>query len=400
MFSLSSARAKTISQRAIFGWRSFFFHPKNLSQHPNLFLRLLLAFILFLSAGIFDGILQQYSDTYFVHNHGSSVNKIPLTDVLILSLPALKSPLPAAIALRSLQLYTLILFAGGYIIRCPWQRLLILKRTFWITGLLYLYHSLTASLTTLPPLSPTCTPLDYLATNTSPSFAELINSGIAVMLGLRRTCTSHIFNEEAMTITSCVLIWWIYSKKAGWKANFAYLHALVAFLLLLCSRQAYTVSVVLSIVITYAVYSLYFFAIRFVLSRLTYAAERNLKERLNGKGLWEKNEQWYQQVAYTPNMMNSGWIAVIAWMDGVDLRWNEVRRMQAWHRVVGNAKTPGVTAEMLILCDSGDYEESVCESEDADEVIPFSPMPFSIPFNLEMLKKQEKEEEVGLLDKF
>jgi hypothetical protein len=197
---------------------------------------------------------------------------------------------------------------------CPtWPaRQIVIRRLFWLTGSLYLYRAMTISVTTLPPPRP-CNPVLV----TGIPVLEVLKNGIKMLTGGAISCTDNIFSGHTMILVSCALHWRIYVRRK-YIAYYVYLHVIAGIYTIIGTHMHYTVDIILAIFITYGMYAIYFCVIRLAMERHRWAVEEH---RATGGKLWEKDDQEYQRVAYTPRMLNSGMIRVIVWMDGLDLRW-------------------------------------------------------------------------------
>lgn len=293
--------------------------------------RLLLSFAFFVITGLLDAFMQQFSDTRYLAANNKAES---LGDALEAALPHIPTRLPADILVLSMFVLT---FVGiGVVATELWQKAILLMRMFWLTGFLYLYHALTVSLTMLPPLNQEC------------EFSSLKNTGAAriflntilIMLGARKSCTNHIYCAQTMIVMSCAITWRIYASNR-FVVYYAYMHASLAILFLIMTHSSYSVAIALAVVVTYAFYFLYFMLVRMAMGRLNWSRERGLEERIRGKSRWEKHDELYQSIAYTPSMMNNGVVSVVAWLDGVDIRWRKIMvEEKSWDRVVGKEGSP------------------------------------------------------------
>ncbi|KAI8054562.1 hypothetical protein BDF22DRAFT_654704 [Syncephalis plumigaleata] len=252
-------------------------------------------------------LLQQVSDTRWIE-HRPNQQVLYDTGFILLS-DVTEHWLPDFFVLSLLGMTVI-----GVLWFCPtWPaRQIVIRRLFWLTGSLYLYRAMTISVTTLPPPRP-CEPVLV----TGIPIVQVIKNVAKMLSGGAISCTDNIFSGHTMVLTSCALHWRIYVRRK-YIAYYVYLHVIAGIYTIIGTHMHYSVDVLLAIFITYGMYAIYFCVIRLAMERHRWAVEEH---RATGGKLWEKDDQEYQRVAYTPRMLNSGMIRIIVWMDGLDLRW-------------------------------------------------------------------------------
>lgn len=280
--------------------------------------RLLLAYSFLLFSGIFMAFMQQFSDTRWAKSRPA--NDTPLEDVFV-HLPDLMTEQTVTdILLMSLLVITIV----GMIILSPnnLARIILFRRIGWVVGCLYLYRACTVSVTTLPATSLNCAPV----VSTGKSFGEMLVISFKMIIGTVKACTDLIYSGHTMVFTTCAVQWRVYCRYR-FISYYVYVHAGVGIVLVVLTRLHYTVDVLLGLFLTLGFWSVYFGLVRMVMERLKWAQSRD--EAL-GMSQWEKEDPEYQRVAFTPRMMNSGLVKIVAWLDAIDLRWErqpeEVRR--------------------------------------------------------------------------
>jgi hypothetical protein len=280
---------------------------RHIVKHTEWFRTLTAAVYLFLVA-LAMTILQQASDTRWV-NHRSGQEGLYDAGFELLGRIS-EEWLPDFFVLSLLGMTVI-----GVLWFCPtWAaRQIVMRRLFWLTGSLYLYRAVTISVTTLPPPRK-CEPV--MLASTTPVL-DVFWTGIRMFTGDIKACTDNIFSGHTMILVSCALHWRIYVRRK-YIAYYVYVHMLVGIYTIVATNMHYTVDVILAMFITYGMYAIYFCVIRLAMERHRWAVEEH---RTSGGKLWEKDDQEYQRVAYTPRMLNSGMIRMIVWMDGLDLRW-------------------------------------------------------------------------------
>ncbi|KAI9599136.1 hypothetical protein BDF19DRAFT_410521 [Syncephalis fuscata] len=300
--SINQTKRHTLRRRL----RPWMRRARHIFKHTEWFRTFASACYLFLVA-LAMTLLQQVSDTRWLEHRP---NQQVLYDTgFILVNDISEHWLPDFFVLSLLGMTVI-----GVLWFCPtWPaRQIVIRRLFWLTGSLYLYRAMTISVTTLPPPRP-CNPV--LITGTP--VLDVIKNGIKMLTGDAISCTDNIFSGHTMILTSCALHWRIYVRRK-YIAYYVYLHVIAGIYTIIGTHMHYTVDIILAIFITYGMYAIYFCVIRLAMERHRWAVEEH---RLSGGKLWEKDDQEYQRVAYTPRMLNSGMIRVIVWMDGLDLRW-------------------------------------------------------------------------------
>jgi len=276
--------------------------------------RLLLSLLFVLSSGLFTAYVQQLSDARWVATRPPS--DPPLQD-LFNHLPNLSAEQQVVdVLLNVLLVFTLLC---AILFPPTWTAVAVVyRRMFWVTGMLYLYRALTLTVTTLPTTMLDCVPL----VTTGESAMRIFSLAVQQMMGTAHTCSDLIYSGHTMIFTMCAIQFRVYSPYR-WLSYYAYCHAAVGISLIVLTHMHYSVDVLLGLFITYGFWSVYFGLVRMVMERLKYCCcccddddEATLET-----SAWEKYDDEYQRVIYTPRMMNSGLVRMVAWLDGIDLRW-------------------------------------------------------------------------------
>ncbi|ORY08308.1 hypothetical protein K493DRAFT_309895 [Basidiobolus meristosporus CBS 931.73] len=259
--------------------------------------RLIYAAIFLIVVAYFMTMFQQLSDRRWLDSN----TKSPLKDLGFEAFPFLSTFSVADALVMSLLGITLV---GITIASRKLSKIIIFwRRVFWLTGLLYFYRAFTIITTTLPPTKD-CEPV------VADSFSEMMLVGTYMIVGVDKACTDNIYSGHTMIVTSSVMMWNIYTR-VPWFKLYALLHAIAAIYTIIASRLHFTVDVLLSLFITYAMYCIYFGLVRS-------ATLQSYREAL-GEVESERDEQ-YQSIAYTPHILNRHLIRIVRWMDGIDLR--------------------------------------------------------------------------------
>jgi hypothetical protein len=280
-------------------------------MHTQAF-RLILALLFLFMSALTAGILNQVSDTRWGATRPAF--DPPLADFFDV-LPNLNSKSAAVDALLlSLMGGTVV---GMFIISPTWEtRGIIFRRLGWVVGLLYLYRGLTISVTTLPASVMGCQPQDIY----SKSAAQVVGDAFALIVGAVHTCTDLVYSGHTMVFVTCAIQWRLYCKHK-WVAWYVYLHSTAGIFMIIITRFHYTVDCVLGIFVTYGFWSIYMGAVRMAMERMRYIHDH---EEAMTMSAWEKDDEDYQRVAYTPRMMNSGLVRIVVWLDALDIRWKAV----------------------------------------------------------------------------
>ncbi|KAK9762509.1 hypothetical protein K7432_011689 [Basidiobolus ranarum] len=259
--------------------------------------RLVYAGVFLVVVAYFMTIFQQLSDKRWL----GSDTKNPLRDLGFEAFPFLSTYSVADALVLSLLGITLV---GLTIASRRIPKIIILwRRLFWLTGLLYFYRSFTIITTTLPPTKE-CVPI------VANSFREMMVIGTYMIVGVDKACTDNIYSGHTMILTSCVIMWNVYTR-IKWFKIYATLHALAGLYAIIASRLHFTVDVLLSLFITYGMYSIYFALVRAAILERYQGAIGNVESERDNR---------YQSIAYTPHILNRHLVRVVSWMDGLDLR--------------------------------------------------------------------------------
>ncbi|KAK9693573.1 hypothetical protein K7432_013863 [Basidiobolus ranarum] len=246
-------------------------------------------------------LIQQLSDQRWV----ASTTKEPLADLGFSTMPSLQHewiPDVFVVSLATFTLVSLLLSAEAWI-----DAIVIFRRFCWLTGTLYLLRSVTIIVTTLPcPRG--CEPI------VSQNFKEFLWNGCLLMFGVQKTCSDNIFSGHTMILVSSMLMWQVYGKNA-WLKLYSIIHCLVGIITIVATRMHYTVDIVIAILLTFSVYSMYL--------SLVSEATRNRLYSLSGlDSLKHLDDSEYQSLLLTDNSINRRLVSLIIWLDGLDLRWN------------------------------------------------------------------------------
>ncbi|KAK9721477.1 hypothetical protein K7432_003399 [Basidiobolus ranarum] len=243
---------------------------------------------------------QQVSDWRWLE----SETKVPLRDGGFELLPKLNTfDIPDFLVL-SLFVSTMVWLTIASNTRT--QRIIFWRRIFWISGCLYLFRAFTIVSTTLPPTKE-CQPI------IGKDIHEMLRIGGRMIFGIDKACTDNIYSGHTMMLTSCIMLWKIYCPNK-YANTYVQLHGSIGLVTIVASRLHYTVDVLLSLFITYAMYSVYFFLVRIAMFSRYHLTIELLESRDNDE---------YQRIAFTPEIVNRHLVAWIIWMDGLDLRWEE-----------------------------------------------------------------------------
>ncbi|KAK9767535.1 hypothetical protein K7432_002635 [Basidiobolus ranarum] len=259
--------------------------------------RLIYSAVFLIVVAYFMTLFQQLSDKRWL----GSDTKNPLRDLGFEAFPFL-STFSIADALV-MSLFGITLVALTIISRRLPKIIIFWRRVFWLTGLLYFYRAFTIITTTLPPTKD-CVPV------VANSFGEMMKVATYMIIGSDKACTDNIYSGHTMIVTSSVIMWNIYTR-VKWFKLYALLHAIAALYTIIASRLHFTVDVLLSLFITYAMYCIYFSLVRAAMLEKYPGAITNLES--------EQDDQ-YQSVAHTPHILNRHLVSVVRWMDGIDLR--------------------------------------------------------------------------------
>jgi hypothetical protein len=119
-------------------------------------------------------------------------------------------------------------------------------------------------------------------------------------------------------VTLFFMQWVIYSPHWGFVV-LAFLHTFATLLMIIATRLHYTVDVILAVFITYSMSSLYFFLLDRAINDRLRTSPFRADSRVDGLITPKR----YRHLAVTPHILNSSLARVVAWMDGLDLRWND-----------------------------------------------------------------------------
>ncbi|CAG8626192.1 13251_t:CDS:2 [Ambispora leptoticha] len=308
--------------------------------------------IFLILVGIFLTFNIQWSDQRW-KNSGDDMK--PLVDLGFRVLPETEKVFLA-------DMFMLTLLAGSifftlFMAESNRARIIIVRRLFWLLGLLCFFRAITLSVTTLP--SPKhCKPVDI------GSFWFMLKQGVQLILGGVKACTDNIYSGHTIFITTSVILLRIYCKYP-YVIYYSYAHGITGICLLVATRLHYTVDVILAVFITYATHSIYFFIVDLCIEK-HFLHIRRAEERLGDKNL-------YQRVAYMPNMFNVSLVGIVRWMDGLDIRFSmEDEQTVAQTIEVSHHRQEALAAErgINVTIDNGDsnqHEENTSDDNHSHE---------------------------------
>ncbi|KAF9999909.1 sphingomyelin synthase [Modicella reniformis] len=284
--------------------------------------------------------------------------------------PAQKDITPANAFVLTSLVFTLV----GVALICPnWTtRAIVLRRVFWVVGVLSIFRALTLSVTTLPTPKENCVP------STEKGFGAMFLIALQMIPGTVQACTDDIFSGHTVFMVTSAIQWRLYCRNK-WVTYLAYIYITVGLYFVVATRLHYSVDVVLAIFITYAVWSLYIAMIDVVMEKEYFGLRRNyekyhvfddhrsepqeeeeeeskieedtenaastatrktqIKQRLNrmrGPDIgYDRGE--YSHVAFVPMQYNTWLTGAIRWCDGLDLRMRQSAENNAnsrWEELV------------------------------------------------------------------
>ncbi|KAJ2708453.1 hypothetical protein H4R19_004737 [Coemansia spiralis] len=133
-------------------------------------------------------------------------------------------------------------------------RVVLVRRGMWMVAVLYFMRSVTISVTTVPPSSPTCR---ITAPNTPWQNIKATSDIIAGTVG---QCTDKVFSGHTAILTLMLLFWCRYATHWAFIAASA-THTAVGILTVLMARYHYTVDVLVGLLLTYFVHCTYYQAL-------------------------------------------------------------------------------------------------------------------------------------------
>ncbi|KAF9356363.1 hypothetical protein BGX34_009962 [Mortierella sp. NVP85] len=300
----------------------------------------------------------QFSDHRWIQ---TGYTKVLLADRGFDIFPAQKDITPANAFVLTSLVFTLV----GMGVICPnWTtRAIVLRRFFWVVGVLSIYRALTLSVTTLPTPKENCDPA------TEKGFGGMLLIALQMIPGTVQACTDDIFSGHTVFMVTAAIQWRLYCRNK-WVTYFAYIYITVGLYFVIATRLHYTVDVVLAVFITYSVWSLYIAMIDVVMEKEYFGLKRHndkytvfdtrlteshldhndhhndqneggdddndaektatardarkeqLKRRLNrlrGPGIgFDRGE--HSRVAFVPMQYNTWLTGAVRWCDGLDLR--------------------------------------------------------------------------------
>ncbi|KAJ1727084.1 hypothetical protein LPJ61_004772 [Coemansia biformis] len=134
------------------------------------------------------------------------------------------------------------------------QRVMLVRRGVWMVAVLYFLRSITISVTTVPPSSPTCR---ITAPN---SIWENIKATPDIIAGNVGQCTDKVFSGHTAILTLMLLFWCRYATHWAFIAVSG-THTAVGILTVLMARYHYTVDVLVGLLLTYFVHHTYYVAL-------------------------------------------------------------------------------------------------------------------------------------------
>ncbi|PVZ98895.1 hypothetical protein BB558_005105 [Smittium angustum] len=326
------------------------------------FFRLAVSFIFTVSISIFMAMCQLKSDQKYQNSVVKGRQDIPLEDVSFVYTTPIKGYVMAD---NSLNLSILIALVGIMFYLPNWRsRIVVFRRCMWMGGFIYVFRSITLSVTTLPPtLGSQCIRQDITGLNASQYFSIVFK----LLGGELKSCTDNMFSGHASISTLCFMLWWTYCKNKL-IVTYSAVHTIVTMYIILATRLHYTVDLLLAIIVTLCVHYIYFSSLEHHYRRNHLASCNSYPVRLSntietdisynilpvsnnevqysqiGNQLNRSSEDFEkhglqiensdklqcavhnQHVLYNARSFSFGVLgSFIAWADGLDLREHEVR---------------------------------------------------------------------------
>ncbi|KAJ2135700.1 hypothetical protein IW136_004177 [Coemansia sp. RSA 678] len=225
--------------------------------------RTLVAWATLYVVGVWMVICQQWSDTRWVLHlqHESPSTSMPLApwpatallqDQMLDFLPVLER---AWISDKLVGTSIIICIIGCSVLAHGWRmRVMLLRRLGWMVTLLYLLRSITISVTTVPPSTPSC--------QIAPAQTawQLIRATPDILAGSVGQCTDKIFSGHTTILFISFLFWRRYATHWAFIAYSA-VHTAVGITTVLMARYHYTVDVVIALLLTFFVHHTYYAAL-------------------------------------------------------------------------------------------------------------------------------------------
>ncbi|KAF9163260.1 hypothetical protein BGX21_011115 [Mortierella sp. AD011] len=199
--------------------------------------------------------------------------------------PALKSNTSANIFVMTSIVFTVI----GMALICPnWtERGIILRRVFWVVGILSVYRALTLSVTTMP------TPKEHCDPATARGFGPMFWIALQMIPGTVEACTDDIFSGHTVFMVTSAIQWRLYCKNK-WITYFTYIYITIGLYFVVATRLHYSVDVILAIFITYGVWSLYIGMIDVVMEKEYFGLNRHREKYAVFDSRWSENKSHEQ----------------------------------------------------------------------------------------------------------
>ncbi|KAJ1978540.1 hypothetical protein H4R34_003170 [Dimargaris verticillata] len=244
---------------------------------------------------------------------------------------------------------------GNLLLLTHWcDRIVFVRRCLWIIGTLYFFRGFTLIVTTLP------SPRDCVPPNAQ-STQEMFIIGLEMIISKTKACTDNVYSGHTMILTSSVLLWRIHTRYTFIIA-YVFCHAVVGIIMVLFTHLHYFVDILLAILITYSVFSLYFYGLDMAVHRCYHLTPYKLQCQCPDQAPWWRrvlancfytrrdttadsvygydtglpyqtastspamapgtavSAEEYKRVAMTPRILNNEIPTLIAWLDGLDLR--------------------------------------------------------------------------------
>ncbi|KAI8596424.1 hypothetical protein EDD21DRAFT_3865 [Dissophora ornata] len=245
--------------------------------------RFISSIIYFVVVCIAMAFCNQFSDHRWVE---TDYTNIILRDRGFDIFPARRDITPANTFVMTSIVFTLI----GIAFICPnWtERIIVLRRVFWVVGTLSVYRALTLSVTTLPTPKEGCIPA------TERGFKDMFWIALEMIPGTVEACTDDIFSGHTVFMVTCAIQWRLYCRNK-WATYFSYAYITVGLYFVIATRLHYTVDVVLAIFITYAAWSLYIAMIDVVMEKEYFGLKRHHDKYMIFDSRWSQEQDQEQR---------------------------------------------------------------------------------------------------------
>lgn len=153
----------------------------------------------------------------------------------------------------------LISLVGGCLLAGGWrQRMMLVRRIFWIIGVLYFIRSITISVTTIPPSLSSCH-----ITQPQGTFG-ILASIPSILVGKGGQCTDKIFSGHTAILMVSFLFWRRYATHWSLVA-YSSIHTILGMLSVLLARYHYTIDVIIAAMLSWFVHHVYYTALDYAI---------------------------------------------------------------------------------------------------------------------------------------